>query len=108
MVQAQRLTQAVVGSMTTGVTIRRISEGFVIKGDSTKPEITRRQGSVPRRWAAATMRAGTDMEVARLLARKHAWGPSWAETMNPLGRTHLLEAGAGRDGNRDESRPSPP
>lgn len=92
-VQAQRLTQAAVGSMTTDVTIRRISEGFVIKGDSTKPEITRRQGFVPRRRAAATMRAGTEMEVARLLAREHAWGPLWAEAMNPLGRAHLWEAG---------------
>lgn len=44
-----------VGRMITGETIRRISEGFVIKGDSTKPEITRCQGSVPRSWAAVTM-----------------------------------------------------
>lgn len=51
-VQAQRLMQAVVGSMITGETIRRISEGFVIKGDSTGPEITTCPGSVPRSWAA--------------------------------------------------------
>lgn len=41
--------------MITGETIRRISESFVIKNDSIKPEITRCQGSVPRSWAAVTI-----------------------------------------------------
>lgn len=46
--------QEFVGRMITSGTIRRISEGFVLKGNSTKPEITRRQGSVPRSWARVT------------------------------------------------------
>lgn len=52
-VQAQRPTQAVVKSITDEM-VHRISEGFVIKRDSTNPEIIRCQGSLPRSWAAVT------------------------------------------------------
>ena len=62
-VQAQRFTQAVVVSIT-GKTIRRISEGFVIKGDSPKPEITRCQGSALRSWAPVTAEGRSGMEAA--------------------------------------------
>lgn len=59
-VEAQRLMQAVVGSAITGKPIRRTSEGFVIKGDSTKQEITRRHSTMPRSWAAVTMEGGPE------------------------------------------------
>lgn len=52
-VQAQRPTQAAVKSITEEM-VHSVSEGFVIKGDSTNPEITRCQGSLPRSWAAVT------------------------------------------------------
>ena len=44
-VRAQRLMQALVGSMMTGEPIRRISAGFVMRGDSTQRETTRCLGA---------------------------------------------------------------
>lgn len=57
--------QAFVGCITSG-TICRISEGFVIKGDSTKPEITRCRGSVPGARATVTMEGRDRMEATPL------------------------------------------
>lgn len=64
-------------NVITGKTVGRIS-GFVIKGDSTKPVITRCWGSVPRSWAAGTMRAHQGrLEGGRkpipILAREPKW-----------------------------------
>lgn len=93
-VQAQRLMQAFVGSTITGETIRRISEGFVIKGDSTEPEITRCLGSAPRSWAAVTMK-GRSRNGGRASAGKGAQTePFWSRD-NESTWKHSLVGGWG-------------
>lgn len=87
--------QAVVGSMITGETIRRISEGFVIKGDSTGPEITTCPGSVPRRWAAVTM-DGRDRNGGGSSSGKGAhMEPFWSRDNESTWKHSLVRGWAG-------------
>ena len=89
-VQAQRLMQAVVGSTITGEPIRRISAGFVMKGDSTEREITRCLGTGPAGCRQGQWRARPGPPT---LATERTRGPPWAETVGPLGGAGVLGGG---------------
>ena len=80
-------------------------EGFVTKGDSTKLEMTRCHGTVPRSWAVVTKegwhegRSSLAREGKRATSEPRQWSPLEELTWG-LGR--------GCDKNRDELRPSLP
>lgn len=103
-VQAQRFTRAVVARIP-GKTIRRISEGFVIKGDSPKPETARHQGSAPRSWAAMTVEGRPGKEAAPPPA-----GDTQASALSSYSeRTWKNSLVQGRgDGNRDDRQQASP